>query len=106
MLPDLIGGRSGNRGRCAQPCRQSYGYGRWENKHPLSLKDNCLVTYLQELQNMGVASIKLEGRMKRPEYVAAVTGVYRDALDSGLVTQPMMDTLLAAFNRQGFTDGY
>ena len=105
-LSAAIGGRSGNRGRCAQPCRQSYGYGRWENKHPLSLKDNCLVTYLQELQSMGVASIKLEGRMKRPEYVAAVTGVYRAALDSGVVTQPMMDTLLAAFNRQGFTDGY
>ena len=105
-LSAAIGGRSGNRGRCAQPCRQSYGYGRWENKYPLSLKDNCLVTYLQELQSMGVASIKLEGRMKRPEYVAAVTNVYRSALDSGIVTQPMMDTLLAAFNRQGFTDGY
>ncbi len=105
-LSAAIGGRSGNRGRCAQPCRQSYGYGRWENKHPLSLKDNCLVTYLRELENMGVASIKLEGRMKRPEYVAAVTGVYREALDRGVVTQPMMDTLAAAFNRQGFTDGY
>ena len=105
-LSSAIGGRSGNRGRCAQPCRQSYGFGRWENKYPLSLKDNCLVTYLQELQNMGVASVKLEGRMKRPEYVAAVTGIYRDALDHGIVTQPMMDTLMAAFNRQGFTDGY
>ena len=105
-LSAAIGGRSGNRGRCAQPCRQSYGFGRWEHKHPLSLKDNCLVTYLQELNNMGVASVKLEGRMKRPEYVAAVTGIYRDAIDAGIVTQPMMDTLLAAFNRQGFTDGY
>jgi len=105
-LSSAIGGRSGNRGRCAQPCRQSYGYGRLENKHPLSLKDNCLVTYLQELSRMGVASIKLEGRMKRPEYVAAVTKVYRTALDSGEVTQEMMETLGAAFNRQGFTDGY
>ena len=105
-LSAAIGGRSGNRGRCAQPCRQSYGYGRWENKHPLSLKDNCLVTYLQELERMGVASVKLEGRMKRPEYVAAVTGVYRKALDTGEVTREMMNTLLAAFNRQGFTDGY
>ena len=105
-LSAAIGGRSGNRGRCAQPCRQSYGYGRWENKYPLSLKDNCLVTYLQELEHMGVASLKLEGRMKRPEYVAAVTGVYRKAIDSGKVTQEMMDTLHAAFNRQGFTDGY
>lgn len=105
-MSSVIGSRSGNRGRCAQPCRQSYGYGRWEDKHPLSLKDNCLVGYLQELQEMGVASLKLEGRMKRPEYVAAVTAVYRKALDEGVVTKDMMDTLYAAFNRQGFTDGY
>jgi putative protease len=70
------------------------------------LKDNCLVPYLQELEHMGVASLKLEGRMKRPEYVAAVTGVYRKAIDEGQVTQDMMNTLHAAFNRQGFTDGY
>ena len=105
-LSGVIGGRSGNRGRCAQPCRQSYGYGRWENKYPLSLKDNCLVHNLKELENMGVASLKLEGRMKRPEYVAAVTRVYRKAIDGGKVTEEMMDTLMAAFNRQGFTDGY
>ena len=105
-LSAAIGGRSGNRGRCAQPCRQSYGYGRWENKHPLSLKDNCLVPYLRDLEEMGVASIKLEGRMKRPEYVATVTSVYRRALDTGKVTRPMVDSLLTAFNRQGFTDGY
>ena len=105
-LSAAIGGRSGNRGRCAQPCRQSYGFSRYENKHPLSLKDNCLVQYLKEMEEMGVASLKLEGRMKRPEYVAAVTGVYRKALDSGEVTGQMMQTLTAAFNRQGFTDGY
>ena len=102
----VIGGRSGNRGRCAQPCRQSYGYTHWENKYPLSLKDNCLVRYLEELKEMGVASIKLEGRMKRPEYVATVTAVYRKALDEGNVTPAMMDALMTAFNRQGFTDGY
>ena len=105
-LSAAIGGRSGNRGRCAQPCRQSYGYGRWENKHPLSLKDNCLVHYLKYLQEMGVASLKLEGRMKRPEYVATVTRVYREALDSGNVTRAQEKELLTAFNRQGFTDGY
>ena len=105
-LSATIGGRSGNRGRCAQPCRQSYGYGRWQNRHPLSLKDNCLIHYLQELENMGVASVKLEGRMKRPEYVAAITATYRQAMDSGNVTRQMMDTLYTAFNRQGFTDGY
>ena len=105
-LSAAIGGRSGNRGRCAQPCRQSYGYGRWEHKYPLSLKDNCLVHYLQELESMGVASIKLEGRMKKPEYVATVTAVYRKALEEGNVTRPMMQALHTAFNRQGFTDGY
>ena len=102
----MIGGRSGNRGRCAQPCRQSYGYHHWESKYPLSLKDNCLVAYLQELEDMGVASIKLEGRMKKPEYVATVTAVYRKALDEGVVTQGMKEALYTAFNRQGFTDGY
>ena len=102
----MIGGRSGNRGRCAQPCRQSYGYTHWENKYPLSLKDNCLVHYLQELESMGVASIKLEGRMKRPEYVATVTAVYRKALDEMIVTPAMEQALYTAFNRQGFTDGY
>mgnify|MGYP002521372208 FL=1 len=105
-LSAAIGGRSGNRGRCAQPCRQSYGYGRWEEKYPLSLKDNCLVHYLKELEGMGVASVKLEGRMKKPEYVATVTAVYRKAIDEGVVTKPMMDALMTAFNRQGFTDGY
>ena len=105
-LSAAIGGRSGNRGRCAQPCRQCYGYSRRENKYPLSLKDNCLVNHLRELQDMGVTSLKLEGRMKRPEYVAAVTDVYRKALDTGEVSRPMMEALLKAFNRQGFTDGY
>ena len=105
-MSSVIGGRSGNRGRCAQPCRQSYGYGRWENKYPLSLKDNCLVSYVKELEALGVASLKLEGRMKRPEYVATVTNVYRRAIDEGRVDENMMEQLRIAFNRQGFTDGY
>lgn len=105
-LSAAIGGRSGNRGRCAQPCRQSYGYDRWQGKYPLSLKDNCTVQYVKELEEMGVASLKLEGRMKRPEYVAAVTQVYRQAIDSGRVTKPMLEQLSTAFNRQGFTDYY
>ena len=105
-LSAAIGGRSGNRGRCAQPCRQSYGYGRWQNKYPLSLRDNCLLPYLRELEEMGVASLKLEGRMKRPEYVATVTSVYRRALDTGHATKEMGQQLMNAFNRQGFTDGY
>ena len=105
-LSAAIGGRSGNRGRCAQPCRQSYGYSRWANKYPLSLKDNCTVQFVKDLEQMGVASLKLEGRMKRPEYVAAVTQVYRKAIDTGTVTQSMLDQLSTAFNRQGFTDYY
>ena len=105
-LSAAIGGRSGNRGRCAQPCRQSYGYGRWENKYPLSLKDNCLVDYVKDLEEMGVASLKLEGRMKKPEYVATVTAVYRRAINEGVVTDSMMDALYMAFNREGFTDDY
>ena len=55
---------------------------------------------------MGVVSVKLEGRMKRPEYVATVTAVYRKAMDEANVTKPMMEALMTAFNRQGFTDGY
>ena len=89
----MIGQRSGNRGRCAQPCRQCYGYSRRENRNPLSLKDNCLVQHVKELEEMGVASLKLEGRMKRPEYVAAVTGVYRRALDG----QPLTEVLYFEF---------
>ena len=105
-MSGVIGRRSGNRGQCAQPCRLPYGYGRFENKHPLSLKDNCLAPYLRELEQMGVASVKLEGRMKRPEYVATVTGIYRRAIDAGRVTRGQMDRLEAIFSRQGFTDGY
>ena len=105
-LSAAIGGRSGNRGRCAQPCRLPYGFGRSEHKHPLSLKDNCLVHYVRDLEAMGVASLKLEGRMKKPEYVATITRVYRQALDEGNVTRAMEQALHTAFNRQGFTDGY
>ena len=105
-LSAAIGGRSGNRGRCAQPCRLPFGFGRFEHKYPLSLKDNCLVHYVKDLEEMGVASLKLEGRMKKPEYVATVTRVYRQALDQGNVTRTMEKALYDAFNRQGFTNGY
>ncbi len=102
----LIGSRSGNRGQCAQPCRLPYGYDRFEEKYPLSLKDNCLAEYLRDLESLGVASIKIEGRMKRPEYVAAVTGIYREAIWQGQITPEAMQTLRAVFSRQGFTQGY
>lgn len=105
-MSSVIGRRSGNRGQCAQPCRLPYGFDRFEEKYPLSLKDNCLVQYLRELEAMGVASVKLEGRMKRPEYVATVTGIYRSALDGAPVDAEMMKRLRSAFSRQGFTQGY
>ena len=106
-LSAVIGRRSGNRGLCAQPCRLPYGYGRFEStRYPLSLKDNCLAGELDELRRMGVASIKIEGRMKRPEYVAIVTRAYRTVLNGGKLTQADLQELETAFSRQGFTDGY
>ena len=106
-LSSVIGRRSGNRGQCAQPCRLPYGYGRFEStRYPLSLKDNCLVGELDERRRMGVASIKIEGRMKRPEYVAIVTRAYRTVLNGGKLMPSDLQELETAFSRQGFTDGY
>ena len=106
-LSSVIGRRSGNRGQCAQPCRLPYGYGRFEEtRYPLSLKDSCLLEYLHELKAMGVASLKIEGRMKRPEYVATVTRIYRAVLDGKSVTPEDLRQLEAVFSRQGFTQGY
>ncbi|MBO4211888.1 MAG: U32 family peptidase [Oscillospiraceae bacterium] len=102
----LVGARSGNRGQCAQPCRLTYGYGRYEEKYPLSLKDNCLIPWVSELERLGVASVKIEGRMKRPEYVAVATRLYRAAIDGRPVTTADMEDLERVFSRQGFTEGY
>ena len=104
----VVGERSGNRGACAQPCRLPYGVnGPCRGGHPLSLKDANLSAYLAEMEAMGVACLKLEGRMKRPEYVAVVTGIYRRLLDEK--RQPTTEEsrrLEQAFSRSGFTDGY
>ena len=103
----LIGQRSGNRGMCAQPCRLQYSLGGRMDDHPLSLKDNCLIDRLQEIEDAGVACIKIEGRMKRPEYTAIVTKIYSAALREH--RQPSADELSElerAFSRQGFTQGY
>lgn len=105
-MSGVIGRRSGNRGQCAQPCRLPYGFDRFEDKYPLSLKDNCLIDYLRDLEQIGVASLKIEGRMKRPEYVATVTSVYRHALDEGGPSDEGKRALRAIFSRQGFTQGY
>jgi len=103
----IIGRRSGNRGLCAQPCRMSYNAAGHAPKYPLSLKDNCLVRYMADLDSIGVAGVKIEGRMKRPEYTAIVTGVYSKAAHKGKTpTQEDLQALQKAFSRQGFTDGY
>ena len=100
----MLGGRSANRGMCAQPCRLPMQYE--ENDHALSLKDNGSLHYLRELQEMGIASAKIEGRMKRPEYVAAATLAAREARDLGFITEASQDRLRSVFSRTGFTDGY
>ena len=102
----VVGSRSGNRGQCAQPCRLPYGYGRFAEKYPLSLKDNCLIPWMRELEEMGVASVKIEGRMKRPEYVAVTTRLYRAAIDGQAISASDLADLRDAFSRQGFTQGY
>ena len=107
FFSSVLGGRSGNRGLCAQPCRLSYGWKGKADRYPLSLKDMSLAGHLQELQDMGVACAKIEGRMKRPEYVWVVTKIYADALREGREpTAEEVAQLTAAFSRQGFTDGY
>lgn len=107
FFSSVIGGRSGNRGMCAQPCRLNYGWGQTADKPLLSLKDMSLAKHLQELEEMGVACAKIEGRMKRPEYVAVVTKVYATAIREHRDPTPGEQQALAhAFSRQGFTDGY
>ena len=103
LFSSMVGGRSGNRGECAQPCRLPYNNG----KYPLSLKDLSLADHIPELIKSGVASLKIEGRMKSPDYVYTVTSVYRRLLDEGRVATPAENQLLRrAFSRDGFTDGY
>ena len=104
----VVGERSGNRGACAQPCRLPYGVnGPCRGGYPLSLKDANLSAYLAEMDKMGVACLKLEGRMKRPEYVAVITGIYRRLLDEKRrPTAEEARQLEQAFSRSGFTDGY
>ena len=100
-LSSMIGGRSGNRGRCAQPCRLDF---RLDNKpFALSLKDMSSIDYIDKLAKAGVCSFKIEGRMKRPEYVACAVKAVRDALEG---KKPDMDTLKNVFSRSGFTSGY
>ena len=118
-----IGGRSGNRGTCAQPCRLPYTLmrqsgsrceeiPRTDGKYLLSPADMCLLGHLKEIAEAGVASLKIEGRMKSPEYVSVVTGIYRNHLDRlaagefPSVTKEEYEDLCTVFNRGGMTDSY
>ncbi len=103
-MSSIFGGRSGNRGLCAQPCRLPFkapgGTG-----HDLSLKDLSLVECADSLLDLGVCSLKIEGRMKRPEYVSAAVRSVKAALDGNLDNE-LTDKLRAIFSRSGFTKGY
>ncbi len=105
LFSSVVGGRSGNRGECAQPCRLPYRGGR--NGYPLSLKDLSLAAHTRELCDMGIASFKIEGRMKSPEYVRDVATVWRRLIDEHRnATEEEMRELSAIFSRGGLTDGY
>ena len=117
LMSSLIGGRSGNRGRCAQPCRLPYKIidmqsGKVLNTsekglYLLSPKDLSLIAHLDRLRKMGTVSFKIEGRMKRPEYVSAVTKLYRKYLDNPQKVHKNDENILGqVFNREGFTQGY
>jgi putative protease len=107
FFSSVIGTRSGNRGLCAQPCRLNYGWGDRADRALLSLKDMSLAGHLRELEELGVACVKIEGRMKRAEYVAVVTGIYAAAIREGREpTAQEVEQLKTAFSRQGFSDGY
>ena len=107
LLSSLIGGRSGNRGRCAQPCRLPYTGEDGKDRHLMNLKDMCSLSLIPDLIQIGVDSLKIEGRLKGPEYVYGVTDAYRRALDSQLEDLQAEKTRLAQlFNRGGFTEGY
>ncbi|MDR1754726.1 MAG: U32 family peptidase [Eubacterium sp.] len=95
----MLGGRSGNRGLCAQPCRLPFK----DKKHPLSLKDLSIISKIRELEKIGVKSVKIEGRMKSSEYVGAAVNACRLARDG---KSPDIRQLKDIFSRDGFTSGY
>ncbi len=101
-MSGVIGQRSGNRGLCAQPCRLADANG----EYPLSLRDLSLLSHVNELRKLGVNSFKIEGRMKRPEYVAAATYAFRSAVDGEFIDEGLQSMLDGVFSRSGHTDGY
>lgn len=116
LMSSIIGGRSGNRGACAQPCRLTYSIidyyngnvllDKWDKKYILSPKDLNTIDYIEDIVNSGIVSLKIEGRMKNPEYVATIVNNYRKALDLGSdkITSEDKEDILQIFNR-GFTKG-
>lgn len=113
LYSSLIGGRSGNRGQCAQPCRLPYKV-NGKTSYVMSLKDMCAVELIPDLIEAGIYSFKIEGRMKKPEYVAAVTSIYRkyvdlyfeNGRDGFQVTKEDKEILMDLYNRGGFHSGY
>lgn len=114
LFSSMLGGRSGNRGRCAQPCRLPYRIGESNDKpeYPLSMKDMCTVSILDKLIRAGIDSLKIEGRMKAPEYAAMVTAIYRKTIDeyyrSGqvYVSEEDMNILKSLYIRKNSSEGY
>ena len=114
LLSSMIGGRSGNRGRCAQPCRLLYGMNGGNEAYLLSPKDMCTIESIPDILESGVYSLKIEGRMKSPEYVAGVTAAYRKYVDMYLekgregfhVDKDDIKKLMYLYNRGGFCKGY
>ncbi len=121
LMSYLIGGRSGNRGACAQPCRKKYSYNGGNKEYFLSPRDLCTLPYIPDLVNAGVDSFKIEGRMKKPEYVALTTHMYRKYRDilfevgqdrykneiiAGAEYKKDIEHLMDIYNRGGFTAGY
>jgi len=112
LFSSMIGGRSGNRGRCAQPCRLPYKLDDGTSGYLLSTRDLMLIDKIPQMRDAGVYSFKLEGRMKRPEYVGVITKAYREAMDAAEARVPYhpsektIQELKQIFNRGGFTEGY
>lgn len=115
LFSSILGGRSGNRGRCAQPCRLPYTTGNHPKEcYPLSLKDMCTIESIPQLLEAGIDSFKIEGRMKKPEYAAGVTAVYRKYIDNYYaapkapwkISKADMHTLSCLYIRSERQDGY
>ncbi len=107
LMSSVIGSRSGNRGLCAQPCRLPYSLSGSHNSYPLSLKDLSLAQHIEDILGLGVTSLKIEGRMKSPEYVYGTTKIWRELLDGEKnADKRKMQELESIFSRQGFTDKY